>query len=145
MNSSPIRTTIILLAPLLGFSFPLAHVIYKQPPRQVEISHNAEAMPMIKADFEIQSAHPYHFVRVTIDESSWNFNEVDEIQEVHFRDAETVTAKIEVAWPGDTPLTALKVTLIPTEPSADSDSPKEQRSNTLWANGTHQQDVKFEW
>lgn len=112
MTTSPLSVTLLTLIPLAALGWPLAKVINQRAYVPVEVTE-INTGPLVTADLEIRSAHPFESIQVTIGEASWSFAPDDDIKQIHYpRDARLVLT-VSVDWPEGTPETAVLFTLTP--------------------------------
>ncbi|MEJ6720020.1 MAG: hypothetical protein ACJAT6_001601 [Akkermansiaceae bacterium] len=136
MTKSPLTATLIPLIPLAALGWPLAKVLNQKAYQPVEIE-DMPTGPLTTADLEINTAHPFKEMTVTIGESSWSFAPDEDVKEIHYERGSRVTLLVSVIWPEDTPKTALRLELLPEE--------IETRSYTLWGLGEATEEITFTW
>ena len=135
MTTSPFFVTLVTLIPLVALGWPLAKVInqnsYVVPP---EVTENPTG-PLVSADLEIHSAHPFESIKVKIGETSWSFTPEESIKQIYYpRDARLIL-EVNVDWPEGTPETAVLFTL---SPDGENDL-----KHTLWGEDEITAEIEF--
>ncbi len=136
MTKFPLGATLIPLIPLAALGWPLARVINQKAYQPVEAEDKASG-PLTTAFLQINSAHPFAELTVTIEEASWTFAPDEDEKEIHYERDSKVTLLVSVTWPEDTPKTALRLELIP--------EGIEARFHTLWGLGKATEELTFTW
>ena len=136
MTRSPLTATLIPLIPLAALGWPLSKVLNREAYQQIEPTP-VEVGPLISADLEVQSAHPFEKIEVKAGKTTWTFGPDDDLQEILIPREDQIILTTSVTWPAGTPETAVLLTLTPDR--------RLDRQHTLWGHGEVTEEVTFTW
>lgn len=136
MTRSPLTATLFPLVPLAALGWPLAKVINQETFEQVEIEEINNG-PLIQADLEIKSAHPFKSLDVSVGDATWTFDADEDIKEIYLPKSDEIVLTITVIWPKETPESAILIDLRP--------DGRLDRQHTLWGYLKVTEEVKFTW